>query len=166
MGLFQRGAFAVCLMSVSTWSGIALAEDLMLHTDQTSLMMLTSDPSTVVIGNPGIADVTLNGKQLFLHGKAPGSTNVTVLDSAGNKLANLDLIVANDYRNQVSVFSGSPIGAPLRRTYTCVPDCEPGMVAGDTSAFLSANITDNSQRAAFATGVKKSNETEAPKPAQ
>ncbi|MEO6607743.1 MAG: pilus assembly protein N-terminal domain-containing protein [Aestuariivirga sp.] len=166
MGLFQRGAFAVCLMSMSAWSGAALAEDVILRTDQTSMMMLSADPGTVVIGNPGIADVTLNGKQLFLHGKAPGSTNLTILDTAGNKLANLDLIVANDYRNQVSVFSGAPKGAPARTTYTCVPDCEPAMVAGDSSAFLSATMADNSQRAAFATGVKKTNETEAPKPAQ
>ena len=130
------------------------------------MMMLTSDPGTVVIGNPGIADVTLKGKQLFLHGKAPGSTNLTILDAAGNKLANLDLTVANDYRNLVSVYSASPKGAPVRATYTCVPDCEPAMVAGDSSTFLTGTMADNSQRAAFATGTKKSNETEAPKPIQ
>jgi hypothetical protein len=145
---------------------LANAEEMILKTDQTSLLMLSAEPGTIVIGNPGIADVTLNGKQLFIHGKAPGNTNVTIIDVNGNKMSDLDLTVANGYRNMVSVFAGSAKGATTRNTFTCVPDCEPAMVAGDSSDFLSATIADNNQRAAFATGVKKSNETAAPKPAQ
>ena len=166
MGLFQRGALSVCILSLATWSGLAHAEDVILRTDQTSLLMLSAEPGTIVIGNPGIADVTLNGKQLFLHGKSPGSTNLTVLDSNGNKMADMDLTVANDYRNQVSVFSSSPKNAPIRNTFTCVPDCEPAMVAGDSGDYLAATIANNSQREAFATGTKKSTETSAPKPTQ
>ena len=128
--------------------------------------MLSTEPGTIVIGNPGIADVTLNGKQLFIHGKAPGSTNVMIIDVNGNKMSDLDLTVANSYRNMVSVFSGSAKGAATRNTFSCVPDCEPAMVAGDSSDFLAATIADNNQRTAFATGAKKSNETTAPKPTQ
>lgn len=166
MGLFRHGALSVCFLSLAAWSGLASAEVITLRTDQTSLLMLNATPGTIVIGNPGIADVTLNGKQLFLHGKSPGSTNLTVLDTAGNKIADMDLNVANDYRNQVSVFSSSSKGAPIRNTFSCLPDCEAAMVAGDTGDFLAATIANNSQRGAFAMGTPKSTETSAPKPPQ
>jgi hypothetical protein len=167
MGLFRRAAISVGVLSLVTWSGMACAEDVVLKTDQTSLLMLNAEPGTIVIGNPGIADVTLNGKQLFLHGKAPGSTNLTILDASGNKMADMDLTVANDYRNLVSVYSASTKGAPVRNTFTCLPDCEPAMVAGDANDYLGATISGNSQRAAFATGTQlKAGETATPKAAQ
>jgi hypothetical protein len=166
MGLLRCGAVSVCLLAIAAVAPAANAEDLILKTDQTSIIMLSADPGTIVVGNPGIADVTLNGKQLFLHGKAPGSTNVTIIDANGNKMSDLDITVSNNYRNLVSVFSASPKGAPIRQTYTCVPDCEPAMVAGDSGDFLAATIANNSQRGAFATGTRKGNETTAPKPAQ
>ncbi len=166
MGLFQRGALSVCILSLATWSGLAHAEDVILKTDQTSLLMLSAEPGTIVIGNPGIADVTLNGKQLFLHGKSPGMTNLTVLDSNGNKLADMDLTVANDYRNQVSVYSSSAKAPPTRNTFSCMPDCEATVVAGDAADYLGATISNNSQREAFATGTKKSSETSTPKATQ
>ena len=166
MGLFQRCAFSVGFLSLAAWSGLALAEDVTLKTDQTSLLMLSADPGTIVVGNPGIADVTLNGKQLFMHGKSPGSTNLMILDTGGNKLADMYVTVTNDNRNLVSVYSGSAKGATTRNTFSCVPDCEPAMVAGDSSDFLGATIASNGQRSAFATGIIKNNDTSAPKAAQ
>jgi hypothetical protein len=166
MGLFRLDVLSVCLLSLGVVVGHARAEDVVLKTDQTSLMMLTADPGTVVIGNPGIADVTLNGKQLFLHGKAPGSTNVTILDANGNKIADMDLLVSNDYRNQISVFSGSAKGTTTRNTFTCTPTCEPAMVAGDTADFLTGTIAGNTQRTAFATGGKTTSDAPPPKTAQ
>ncbi len=166
MGLFPRGALSICLLFTATWSELACAEDVMLKTDQTSLLMLSAEPGTIVIGNPGIADVTLNGKQLFMHGKAPGSTNLMILDTNGNKLADMYVSVSNDSRNLVSVYSGSLKGQTARSTFSCVPDCEPAMVAGDSGVFLQDTIAGNISRSSFATGTKKTNETTAPKPPQ
>ena len=166
MSLFQRCAFSVGFLSLAAWSGLAVAEEITLKTDQTSLLMLSADPGTIVVGNPGIADVTLSGKQLFMHGKSPGSTNLMILDSDGNKLADMYVTVTNDNRNMVSIYSASPKGVPVRKTFSCVPDCEPAMVAGDASDFLSSTIANNDQRSAFATGITKNNDTATPKAAQ
>ncbi len=167
MSLFRRGALMIGLLSLAAWAGPAAAEDVVLKTDQTSLMMLNAEPGTIVVGNPGIADVTLNGKQLFLHGKAPGTTNLMILDGNGERMADLQLIVANDYRNQVSLYSASAKGAPTRSTFSCAPDCEPTVVAGDSADYLSNTISSNGLRASFATGAnKKTNETQVQKPTQ
>lgn len=166
MSLLQRCAFSASLLSLAAWSGMALAEDVILKTDQTSLLMLSADPGTIVVGNPGIADVTLNGRQLFMHGKSPGSTNLMILDTGGNKLADMYLTVTNDNRNLISVYSGSTKGTATRNTFSCVPDCEPAMVAGDSSDFLGATIASNGQRSSFATGIIKNNDTAAPKTPQ
>lgn len=167
MSLYRRGAVLVGLLSMLAAAAPAGAEDVMLKTDQTSMMMLKADPGTIVVGNPGIADVTLNGKQLFLHGKSPGATNLMILDGNGDKLMEVELIVANDYRNQVSVYSASAKGGSTRTTFSCVPDCEPTVVAGDSGDYLSATISNNTLRSAFATGTtKKSNESLTQKPAQ
>ena len=56
--------------------------------DQATLMRLPEKVSTIVVGNPLIADVAVqSGGLVVVTGKGYGSTNLIVLDRAGTVLA-------------------------------------------------------------------------------
>ncbi len=131
-------------------------QPLIVQTDKSQLISVSAEPGAVVIGNPSIADITVNGKQIFVHGHAFGDTNLLVLDSAGNQLANFDITVANSADNNVALFK--PDG---RRTYTCAPLCESTMLPGDQIGFTGPIMQLGREKTEFATG-KKSAEAAAP----
>src|SRR5690242_10892783 len=62
----------------------ALADNLTISVDEARVMKLPDRVATIVIGNPLIADATLqSGGILVITGKGFGSTNMLVLDRAG-----------------------------------------------------------------------------------
>src|SRR5687768_9956709 len=59
----------------------------------------------IVIGNPGIADVTQRDESSFvLTGKSPGITNLIVLDENDREILNARIRVASDTRQLTTVF--------------------------------------------------------------
>ena len=64
-------------------------QPLTVQMDKSQLITVASDPGAVVIGNPSIADISVNGKQIFIHGHGFGDTNLQILDTAGNQIANV-----------------------------------------------------------------------------
>jgi Flp pilus assembly secretin CpaC len=136
---------------------IALAgQPLTVQADKSQLISVSAEPGAVVIGNPSIADITVNGKQIFVHGHAFGDTNLLVLDQSGNQIANFDITVANSAENNVAIFN--PKG---RFTYTCAPLCENVILPGDNFETTKAMLELSQQKTEFATG-KKSAEAAAP----
>jgi hypothetical protein len=136
------------------------AQALTVQVDKSQLITVSSEPGTVVIGNPSIADVSINGKQVFVHGHSFGDTNLLILDTAGNQIANFDLTVAQNNENAVALFAG-----PNRFSYTCAPLCETTMQVGDAFSFTESIIKLNQGKSELATG-KKSAEAAAPAAAQ
>src|SRR5690606_1547144 len=52
------------------------------------VLRISAPAATVIVGNPGIADVTIQDPQtLILTGKSYGQTNLIVLDSRGEPVA-------------------------------------------------------------------------------
>ncbi|WP_185965021.1 type II and III secretion system protein family protein [Glacieibacterium frigidum] len=71
--------------------------------------------SKVLVGNQEVADVLpMNAETLYVLGKKPGATNLTVYDKAGQLVAVIDLIVGADVsglRSQLAaLLPGEPIG--------------------------------------------------------
>jgi Flp pilus assembly secretin CpaC len=131
---------------------------LLLQTDSSKLLTVSTNPGTVVIGNPAIADVTLNGKQIFIHGHAFGETNLMIMDTAGNQIANFDITVTDNANNTVTLYRGT-----ARSSFSCAPSCGAVMMVGD--ANMDEVITQNGKKMMLATG-KYTAEAVAPKPAQ
>jgi len=73
----------------------------------------------VVVGNPSIADVTVQDNMVVLMGRNYGVTNLIILDRQGNQLAALDVTVQITDKNAVQVFK-----AGGRMTLACAPMCE------------------------------------------
>ncbi len=117
-------AFAAALMS---FAGSALASnDVTIYTDQAKILQLSGQPGTVVVGNPSIADVTVQGDRVVLMGRSYGVTNIILLDREGKQLAALDVTVQITDKNAVHVFK-----AGGRMSLACAPVCEQTLQVGD-----------------------------------
>ena len=102
------------------------AEAMLITVDQAAILQLNSPAGTVIIGNPAIADATIvDAQTLVVTGRSFGTTNLIILDDAGNLLTN-ELITVQAASNQVVVYRRS-----VRQTYSCTPVCAPTLNVGD-----------------------------------
>ncbi len=135
------------------------AETLTLLTDQTQLLALSGTPATVVVGNPSIADVTIQGNEVFLHGKAFGTTNIIIMDAAGTRMADFEVTVMKGGSHDVAVYK-----AGSRYSYVCAPDCEATFHVGDNAGIFGLVTEQVKQKINLATGKTASEAEPAPSP--
>lgn len=101
------------------------------------ILRISAPAATVIIGNPGVADVTIQDPQtLILTGKSYGQTNLIVLDTAGNPVADTIVSVIQDPSDQVTVYLGA-----ARTTFDCQPICQATVTLGDDNNFTSTAVT-------------------------
>ena len=133
-------AFAVCL---SLASGLAPAPvaaadgaPINVNVNMARILRINASAATVIIGNPGIADVTIQDPQtLILTGKSFGQTNLIVLDSAGNPIADTMIEVVQMQAGVVTVYQGQ-----ARTSLACAPVCQSVVMMGDDPSFSSQAI--------------------------
>jgi Flp pilus assembly secretin CpaC len=95
--------------------------------DFAKVLKLDAPAQTIIIGNPGIADASVDDeKTLVLTGKTAGTTNLIVLDKDGKEILNTTLRVASDIRQLTTIFYGQD-----RQTFSCAPVCERVVSVGD-----------------------------------
>jgi Flp pilus assembly secretin CpaC len=136
-------------------AGSAIAETIPIVLDEAKLVKLPERVSTLVIGNPLIADVTLqSGGMMVITGKGYGATNVIALDRAGTVLTETTVQVKGPRDPVVVVYRGVQ-----RETYSCAPNCEPRVTPGDTNAFFEQAISQTLARAAAAVGIAQASRT-------
>ena len=107
--------------------------------------------STIVIGNPAIADVTIQRSGIaVVTGKAYGSTNMILLDGEGNSLREQTILVSPRDKNTVTVQR-----ALERETLACLTNstCERTIKAGDASSNFDAATGQASAANGFATSA-------------
>ena len=103
--------------------------------DQVRMVSFDRPVSTVYVGNPTVADVTvIDSKRVFVLGKAFGATNIIALDAAGKQVADETLTVYGNSANTVTLNRGTE-----QITYACAAGrCEAAPVPGDATAAFSA----------------------------
>ncbi len=128
---------ACCLTAVPP----ALAADAVsVKVNMARILRISSPAATVIIGNPGVADVTIQDPQtLVLTGKSYGQTNLIVLDQGGNPIADTLVQVVQASTDTVTVFQGL-----ARTTLACAPSCAPTITLGDDPNFSSSALTSSS----------------------
>ena len=97
--------------------------------DQVRLMVFTKPVSTLSVGNPVIADITVIDKRhAFVLGKAFGTTNIIALDASGAEISNRTVVVsAAGGASTVTLQRGAG-----RVTYACAArNCEAAPSLGD-----------------------------------
>lgn len=109
----------------------AFAGEIWLTMDFVEPYKLPDGASQIVVGNPGIADIEVRDDQtVLLYGKAPGATNMFILDGNGEKVDNLIVRVQALGKNMLTVQRGDQ-----RTTYNCLTVCETTLTVGDGASF-------------------------------
>jgi hypothetical protein len=110
----------------------ARAADLVVSYDQSQLLRLPRPVASVIIGNPSIADVSVqSGSLLVVTGKTFGVTNIIALDADRNIIQDQRVVVTRDEARSVNLTKGG-----LRQSYSCTPECSPTLTIGDDTAYF------------------------------
>lgn len=116
-------------------AGAAQALDtIAVQADRASVMRLPPSTTTVIVGNPAIADISVqkNGS-VVITGKAYGTTNLISQDASGAVIAEHLIRVESSVDGQVLVQRGMD-----RETYSCTPRCQPTINVGDMTKYFEA----------------------------
>lgn len=156
--LSSRTALRASFLARALTLGLALvplavaapaAESISVVVDQARLMKLPEKVATIVVGNPLIADVSLQpGGTMVVTGKGYGTTNVMALDRHGTVLMDRMIQVEGPTDKLVTVFRGVE-----RESYSCTPICQRRITLGDTPNYFSATLEQSGSRANQATGT-------------
>jgi Flp pilus assembly secretin CpaC len=129
--LCSLGAGLILMMA----SGVAVHADtdkITVMIDQARIVKIPAGARTLVIGNPIIADVTLQNGVMIVTGKGYGETNFIALDSTGNPVAESAIQVIGS-GNTLVVQRGLD-----QQSYSCAPRCEPTVKLGDDPNYMAA----------------------------
>lgn len=132
-GRSARGlVLAAGLAYGSVQPGFAAGRDIEVLIDQATMLRLERPAAEIVVGNPSIADVSVqSGDTLILTGKSFGETNLMVIDTQGKLIANRRVVVQEPDGGFVTVRRGIK-----RETLHCSPNCETPLVIGDYSTYF------------------------------
>jgi Flp pilus assembly secretin CpaC len=129
--------------TVALGAAPAWADTLTVSIDQAQVLRLPEKVTTIVIGNPLIADASLQrGGILVVTGKGYGETNLLVLDRTGRVVMDKTVqVLGPKGGNVVVVYRGVD-----RDTYSCAPQCEPRITLGDSPAFFNPTLAQSGAR--------------------
>jgi len=117
--------------------------------DQAAVVKLPDKVATIVIGNPMIADASLQpGGLMVITGKGYGVTNLMVLDRSGNLLMEKWIEVQGPDADVVVMYRGVE-----RETYSCTPICERRLTVGDSNTVFDTGIAQIGGRNGQASGA-------------
>ncbi len=141
----QATLISIALLAAFCASRPVSAGDLVVRYDQSQLLRLPRPASEVIIGNPSIADVALQGGNLLVvTGKTFGITNVIALDAERNVIQDQRVLVERDDRRTVNLMKGGN-----RYTLSCTPNCEPTLTIGDDRTFFETVKKHNTDKTSF-----------------
>jgi Flp pilus assembly secretin CpaC len=106
------------------------------NVDQAKLVKLPTKVSTIVVGNPLIADVTLqSGGLMVVTGKGYGATNFIAMDRSGEVLVDRVIQVEGPTDRVVTIYRGVD-----RESYSCMPICQKRITLGDGDTYFKATM--------------------------
>jgi len=126
--------------AILLWPAVCLAasdpDRIAVYVDQAKLVKLPAKVSTIVVGNPLIADVTLqSGGIIVVTGKGYGATNFIAMDRNGEVLVDRQIQVEGPTDQLVTVYRGVE-----RESYSCMPICQRRVTLGDGENYFTAAI--------------------------
>jgi len=141
-------ALAGALLSTAAIAATpARADTITVNVDSAQFLKLPEKVATIVIGNPLIADASLqSGGILVVTGKGFGSTNLIALDRAGRVVMDKAVKVLGPAGGDlVVVYKGT-----ARESYSCTPECAPRITLGDDVKFFGDTLAQTGIRASSA----------------
>jgi hypothetical protein len=156
-------------------STAALADGLQLNWREARVVALAKPATSVIIGDPTVADVTLESPQtLVIFGKTPGDTNIVVISGNQELLLDWPVTVSPVSARHVTVLNAAGQEAPTEVLYACGTErcarvLSPTDVefrssattstSSDTDASKSASSSENSYSAGVDLNVNRNTNT-------
>jgi Flp pilus assembly secretin CpaC len=144
--IHRAGRIAIAVMVIAAaFSAASAAESINVILDQARIAKVPDRTSTIVVGNPLIADVSIQaGGTMVVTGKGYGVTNLIALDRTGKVLAE-QLVRVRSPSDSVVVYRGI-----ARESYSCAPYCERRITLGDAPDYFESTLTETGNRNARA----------------
>jgi Flp pilus assembly secretin CpaC len=138
MRICAFSGFRSLAMGLLLLPAVAFAEPsldaIAVNVDQAKLVKLPARVATIVVGNPLIADVTLqSGGMVVVTGKGYGATNFIAMDRGGEVLVDRLIQVEGPTDQLVTVYRGVE-----RESYSCMPICQRRVTLGDGENYFKA----------------------------
>src|SRR4051812_45311298 len=135
--LFRSLAIAILLVPVSAFAApVPTGGPIAVSIDQAKLIRLPDRAATIVIGNPLVADITLQpGSILIVTSKSYGATNYVAMDRNGEVLMERIIVAERAADPIVTVYRGLE-----RESYSGLPICQPRITLGDSERFFKATL--------------------------
>ena len=149
----RKRRVAAALLSVTMLTAFpALAATFTVNVDQAQIMRLPDKVATIVIGNPLIADASLqSGGVLVVTGKGYGSTNLLAMDRSGKIVMDTTIqVVGPAGGDLIVVYKGV-----ARESYSCSPECAPRATLGDDNKYFTDTLGQTGVRASQAQQTPK-----------
>lgn len=125
---------------------------------QAKIVRLSKPATSVIIGDPTVADVSLDDPStLVVFGKAPGETNIVVLSNSQEEVYNSQLVVSPTTAGHVSVLDASSSPAPIEVLYSCAQGrcsrvLSPSDITFSASSNSSSSASSDTSKSATANG--------------
>ena len=136
---FGLRSFAIGFLlwpAVSLAAPVGPADKIAVNVDQAKLVKLPAKVSTIIVGNPLIADVTLqSGGIIVVTGKGYGATNFIAMDRSGDVLVDRQIQVAGPTDQVVTIYRGVD-----RESYSCMPICQRRITLGDGEGYFKSTM--------------------------
>lgn len=125
-----------------TASAVRADDTIVVHLDEAMVVKLPDRATTVVIGNPLIADLSVQpGGLAVITGKSYGATNFLIMDKGGAVLTEHTVEVQGPTDKIVVVYRGIK-----RSSYSCTPECAARVTLGDDTQFFSDTLAQMTAR--------------------
>ena len=156
MGLVEqahRRSVFLLLAALMVLAGVSMpghvaAAGFTVNLDQAKVIKIPERTTTVIIGNPLIADVSVqSGGMIVVTGKGYGITNLIALDNRGNTLMEEAIEVQGPSEQIVTMYRGVE-----RESYSCTPNCERRITLGDSAPFFESTLLQTGRRDGQAQG--------------
>ncbi|MEM8771968.1 MAG: pilus assembly protein N-terminal domain-containing protein [Pseudomonadota bacterium] len=137
----MRAVVSILISMIALFSS-AQAGQIWLTMDYVRPHKLERPATNILIGNPAIADVTVQDDQnILLYGKAPGMTNILIVDADGQMIESMIVRVRTNSTDMLTYHRGI-----ARTTYNCTTNCEATVTVGDDQEVFGAVAAQVSQK--------------------
>ena len=117
--MMQRSLAAIAAVVFIGAMPAAAAETMTVVIDKSQMVRLARDAAVVMIANPEVADVAIESPRLvFVLGRGPGVTSLSILDDDGKTMVRTDVIVVPNSQGYVTMHR-----ATAEFTFLCAPRC-------------------------------------------
>lgn len=108
------------LFTLLSLSAFAQKSTIVLSLNTVQTLPLPDNTGSILIGNPAIANVTLEAGRLVIVGLGLGQTNLLIASETGQPLLSRTILVTAPQGNTVTIRKGGKAA----QAYLCAPRCE------------------------------------------